>query len=319
MSASDFFTAVGTLVAISVAVAGATLFIIRTLKNKKRIGGRDLMVVGFFVILALVGVIVTSIVVPKIVPPSQKPGEIHTTNNSSQTNQGNNNVNMAHNNIYIVVGQNLPVATATPNSTPVSTTSVTQNPYAQDMQTTQLSTSLNSNSSTGVQWEESDITHNGGRYICIFYKDYYHAYESGGTGFTTCRAQQTNFFNFTYEVQMDIVRGNYGGIFFRSQNSQLMYLFLISQNGACGLYSIDNTSSGPNLKGLTGGTASQCNTVSGQFNTIAVVARNTQIDIYINKIGIARTFDSMYSQGGIGVVGGFNSDVAYTNAQVWTA
>ncbi len=235
MSSSDVFTAIGTLVALAVAVAGGTLFLIRALRKKEKIGGGDLAIIGFLVLLAIGGGIGAAITIPKVVPtPTPVPPTNHTTSNqNNQTNSGNNNVNMTHSNVYIVVGQNLPGANATPDNNPSSTTDATQNPYAQDMPTSQFNASLRDNTSPGVQWEESDITGNdGGRYICNFYQGYYHAYEAGGNGFTTCLAQQTNFSDFTYEVQMDIMQGNYGGVFFRSQNSQLMYVFLVSPKGS---------------------------------------------------------------------------------------
>jgi hypothetical protein len=55
MSSSDVFTAIGTLVALAVAVAGGTLFLIRALRNKKKIGGGDLAIIGFLVLLAIGG------------------------------------------------------------------------------------------------------------------------------------------------------------------------------------------------------------------------------------------------------------------------
>ena len=90
-------------------------------------------------------------------------------------------------------------------------------------------------------------------------------------------------------------------------------------DGLCGLYAILNGASGPDFKGLVGGTIAQFNRGLAATNTIAIVARGNQIDIYVNQLGIASVVDNTYSQGGVGVIGWTNSDVVFRNAKLWTA
>jgi hypothetical protein len=251
---------------------------------------------------------------------SPSPTPVVLTDNHTPTDKGMTN----NGTIYVVFNQPIPQPTTTPDNTPVSTNSVAQNSYAQDMPTLQFNASLQDNTNPQVKWEESDTAGNTGRSICGFQSGYYHAYDRdpNNASYTSCLAQQTNFADFTYEVQMTIVEGQAGGVFFRSQdsqNSQFSYMFLIKSNGYCGLYVVLNTASGPDFKGLVGGTITGFNTGLTQTNTIAIVARGSQIDIYVNQVGIARVTDSTYSQGGVGVIGWMNSDVVFSKAKLWTA
>jgi hypothetical protein len=248
-------------------------------------------------------------------PPPNPPSPVnHTQADNGVINYGTMNV---------VFNQAISQPTTTPDNTPVPTSTSVQNPYAQDMQTLQFNASLQDNTNPQVKWEESDTTGNTSRNICGFQSGYYYAYDKdpNNNSYTSCLAQQTNFANFTYEVQMTIVEGQAGGVFFRSQDSQssqFSYMFLIRSDGYCGLYVVLNTASGPDFKGLVGGTITGFNRGLQQTNTIAIVARGSQIDIYVNQVGIARVNDSTYSQGGVGVIGWTNSNVAFSNAKLWT-
>jgi len=247
-------------------------------------------------------------------PPTSLVTDNHTPTDKVMTNYGT---------INVVFNQAIPQPTTTPGNTPVPTNSDVQNPYAQDMQTLQFNASLQDNTNPQVKWEESDTTGNTGKSICRFQSGYYHAYDAdpNNASYTYCLAQQTNFADFTYEVQMTIVDGQAGGVFFRSQdsqNSQFSYIFLIRPDGYGALYAVLNAASGPGYKGLVGGTITSFKRGLQQTNTIAIMARGSQIDIYVNQVGIAGVTESTYSQGGVGVIGWTNSDVVFSNAKLWT-
>jgi len=142
-------------------------------------------------------------------PPTPVVTGNHTPTNKGMTNYGT---------INVVFNQAVPQPTTTPDNTSVPTSTGVQNPYAQDMQTLRFNASLQDNTNSQVTWEESDTTVNTGRSICRFQGGYYHAYDadSSNASYTSCLAQQTNFTDFTYEVQMTIVEGQAGGVFFRS-------------------------------------------------------------------------------------------------------
>ena len=192
------------------------------------------------------------------------------------------------------------------------------------MQNPVFSASLQDNTNPDVLWEESENALNGAKSACAFQNGNYHSYSFDPEGhlYTYCLAQQINAIDFTYEVQMSIVNGTAGGVFFRSQNSQnspfSSYLFLIKPNGFYVLCAAMNTDLGTVGKGLINGTITQFNQGYGNTNTIAIVARGNQIDIYVNHIGIATVNDNTYVQGGLGVASWIKSDVVFSNAKFWT-
>ncbi len=194
-------------------------------------------------------------------------------------------------------------ATATVTARQTSyTQTISSNPTLSDS----LSTADTYNWDTG-----SNCFYNGGAY---------HIKTSQTNIVLYCAAQNTNFSNFVYRVQMTIVSGTYGGLIFRadSQNSRF-YLFRVGQDGSYTLYSyVDST--GGHAKTLTSGTASSIHTGYNQSNQIAVQASGNEIDLYINDTYIDSVSDATLQSGQIGVIADGNStapEVTYNNAQVW--
>ena len=208
-----------------------------------------------------------------------------------------------------------------------------QNPYAskdtaaENMRAIALNDPLNGSNGTDYQWESdgsaTPISAGQGSSFCGFETDSsYHALSkdpTSNTDFTFCPAQQTNFASLTFEVQMDITccnSGNYGGIFFREQNSQNMYLWTISENTYSTIY-IDRSGTFTPL--LSGGYIKSFNGGNNQTNTLGVVVNGGQIDFFVNGYYITTAHNQDIASGAIGVVGGNNSDVVFSNAKVWTA
>ncbi len=155
---------------------------------------------------------------------------------------------------------------------------------------------------------------------CFYNSGAYHVKTSQTQIVLYCVANNTNYSNFIYRVQMTIVSGTYGGIIFRadSQNSRF-YLFRIAQDGSYTLYAyVDST--GSHAKNLTSGTASSFHNGFNQSNQIAVLVRNKEIDLYVNDTYIDSISDATLQSGQIGVVADGNAtapEVVYSNAQVW--
>lgn len=167
--------------------------------------------------------------------------------------------------------------------------------------------------SKGYLWNEADSTQFGG--------GAYHVFSVSGV-YHRCAAQNTNFSNFTFEVELTILRGACGGMVFRGQFPQLnYYYFAICQNSSFNfsIYTSSTTksiqSSVPNANIRPG---------LGQPNLIAVVANNDSITLYVNNQSIYATHDSIYTQGRIGLVAESDSqgtsptEVVFSNAKVWT-
>ncbi|SRR6266567_673165 len=198
-------------------------------------------------------------------------------------------------------------ATATAQSIATATAVATTYPFSANVV---LNDPLTSNSH-GYQWKtDSNCSFTGGAY---------HAVESTNNTYYTCPALKTNFSNFTYQVTMQVNKGDIAGITFRGDEANSKnYSFIISSKD--GSYVLFLYSGPTNPKTLQSGTAAQFNTGLGQSNTIGVVAQSSTIDLYVNKQKVASASDSTFSSGQIGTIvynTGDAADVSYTNAMVW--
>jgi len=78
-------------------------------------------------------------------------------------------------------------------------------------------------------WEVDDKTGGGG---CAFSGGSYHASMPQASYFASCYAQNSNFSNFAFQVQMTILKGDRGGIIFRyDSEARKFYLLRFDQNG----------------------------------------------------------------------------------------
>jgi hypothetical protein len=198
-------------------------------------------------------------------------------------------------------------ATATAQSIATATAVATTYPFSANVV---LNDPLSDNSH-GYQWKtDSNCSFTGGAY---------HAAESNNNTYYTCPALKTSFSNFTYQVTMQVSKGDIAGITFRGDEaSSKNYSFIISsKDGSYVLFLYPGPTS---PKTLQQGTATQFNTGLGQSNTIGVVAQGSTIDLYVNKQKVASASDSTLSGGQIGTIvydTGDAADVSYTNAMVW--
>ncbi len=122
---------------------------------------------------------------------------------------------------------------------------------------------------------------------------------------------------------MTIIKGDTGGITFRADNAlNTRYEFYVGQNGKCELYVAQGTSTTKTL--VQPALSLAVHQGLGKTNTIAVVARGNTITLYVNHQQIASVTDSTSSHGLIGLVvssyapGVYPTEVAYSNARVWT-
>ena len=123
--------------------------------------------------------------------------------------------------------------------------------------------------------------------------------------------------NFTLEVQMQIILGDCGGFVLRDTEIQAhAYIFQVCQNGSYQFIRLDSLSGGwvPLRSGFSGA----IHTGLKQPNVIAAVANGSTFDVYVNHQMVTSIRDSAYSQGHFGFSAGGNTEVAYTNARMWT-
>ena len=167
-----------------------------------------------------------------------------------------------------------------------------------------------------LRWDQYDSSNSGG---CIYAGGSYHVKELQSGYFQTCFAQASNFSNFTLQVQMTVLSGDYGGMVFRSNpSSPKFYLLQFSTDGAYNLYAYVSNN-GNDAKTLL---ASVTTAMKGlnQPNLITLIARGSQLTIFVNKQYVDAISDSLYTAGQIGLVAYYKTnptEVSYSNLQVW--
>lgn len=153
---------------------------------------------------------------------------------------------------------------------------------------------------------------------CAFTNGAYHATETQNKAFDTCPAPQTNFSNFTFQVTMNITKGDIGGITFRSDDANnKFYAFIFDQTGS---YALLAYSRGTNPRNLQTGSAASFHSGYGQANQIGVTARGDTIQLFVNGQRLAIVHDTTYDHGQIGMIvydSGQTTDIAFTDAKVW--
>ncbi len=206
-------------------------------------------------------------------------------------------------------------ANATVTAQAQATLTAQQNFYAQATNGNPATTdSLAKNSP--LNWNEYDSASNGG---CIFNSGMYHVKEVQTGFFQTCFAQASNFSNFTFQVQMTILSGEYGGLVFRADDQNSKFYFLqLGSSGSYELFTYINNN-GNNAKTLL---SSYSTAIKGQNqpNLITLIARGRQLTVYVNKQYVDTVSDNTYKTGLIGLVGynkTITADVAFSNLQVW--
>ena len=193
-----------------------------------------------------------------------------------------------------------------------ATTPALQNPYPPFSGTLVLNDLLNNNSQ-GYNWDEGTGT-------CQFSARGYLITETQQKRFQYCTARTTDFSNFAYQVQVVITKGDYGGIIFRANATTGQYYYLrIGQDGSYVLLLyVDNQASHARI--LTSGLTPFIHIGLNQSNLVAIVARNSTFDLYVNKLYIATVNDHSYSHGQIAVVAEDEGNVTlvlFSNARVW--
>jgi len=207
-------------------------------------------------------------------------------------------------------------ATAQANATATaSVVAANANPYLPGEGTLALSDPLSDNSK-GLSWDTASSP-NG---TCAFSGQAYHASTPHTQFFVTCTANATDFSNLVFEVQMKIIKGDCGGLFFRANSTTgQLYFFEVCQDGSYNFYLyMDYNGHG---KTLVGSSSPAITIGLNQLNVLAVAAHGSKLDLYVNKQKLLSLSDSTYSHGQIGLIVSANShptEVVYSNVKVWT-
>jgi hypothetical protein len=202
-------------------------------------------------------------------------------------------------------------ASATAHASP--TISTVPNPYPPHTGSLALNDPLQDNSK-GYKWDTGTFG-NGGS--CSFTGGSYHVGVSIQGHVLACNAEAVTFGNLSYEVQMTILKGDRGGIFFRQIGTQgPYYYFSLKIDGS---YELDSFN-GKTSNVLQRGTSPAIKRGLNQPNLLAAVAQGSSIDLYVNGQSILRITASTTSNGLIGVAADATdqpAEVAFSNARVW--
>jgi hypothetical protein len=151
--------------------------------------------------------------------------------------------------------------------------------------------------------------------FCTYTGGAYHIVVADTPSYVSCYAGKTNFTDFTYQVNMKITKGDFGGLTFRGDNANSKrYAMICSQASDCILFLYTQDK---NPKTLYEGTVS-ANMAQGV--TLGVVARGSKISLYVNNQEITSVNDGTFGSGQIGTIAYYvqnPADVAFSNAKVW--
>lgn len=207
-------------------------------------------------------------------------------------------------------------------------TFVAANPYPSYLPgkgTAIVSDPLNSHNN----WSAYSDTSYGG--ACTFKNGAFHVTQTPSYKlFSSCQAQYSRESptllrakNFAFEVEMNILAGQCGGIIFRGSlnNSNHEYMFEVCQDGSYRLdYWVDNYFRDSKTIVVTT-ISSAIHRGLNQSNTIAVVANGSTISMYANQQQLTSVTDTNSDEEGwfalLADVYTTAGDVAYRNAKVW--
>ena len=159
-----------------------------------------------------------------------------------------------------------------------------------------LNDSLHANDQ-GNDWRQDNV--DSGQ--CFFANGTYHE-KASSSRFHVCPAQAPllDFRNFTYEVEIDILHGECGGVFFRS-HEPMLYYFLICSDGSYRFIRYDNEAP-LQYHRVASGTSTAIHTGLNRWNVIEVKAVGSTFALTVNQIVIATAVDMKYTNGQIGFV-----------------
>ena len=177
------------------------------------------------------------------------------------------------------------------------------------------------NNDQGHNW---DVASTGTNNTCQFAANAYQSVNENTskdlyTG-NVCFAENTDFNDFTFQVQTILVQGLCGGVIFRGNSRTNNFdRFVICSNN---WFDFRQCSNGFCDVVFANGPSPVINTKLGATNTLAIVASGTAITIYVNGKQIVSTIDSGFIEGQIGLVtSGYNSTrtvAIFRDLAVWT-
>ncbi|MHB8599819.1 MAG: family 16 glycoside hydrolase [Ktedonobacteraceae bacterium] len=153
---------------------------------------------------------------------------------------------------------------------------------------------------------------------CFYAGGVYHVTAPQQNLGTVCDDQGRTFSNFAFQVKMTILKGDMGGVVFRSTHENLQtYKFLI---GTDDTYFLNVSPYKGKCKLLASGYSAAIQNGLPQSNTLTVIARGSSIYLYINGQAVTQVKDSTATSGMIGLFAdnvAQATDVVFRDVKVW--
>ncbi|GHO45974.1 hypothetical protein KSX_41370 [Ktedonospora formicarum] len=153
---------------------------------------------------------------------------------------------------------------------------------------------------------------------CSFKNGSFHVVETKARYFDSCTSEMI-YSNFAFQVEVNILQGNAGGMTFRgSGRTHTYYVWRVDTTGAYRLIVYNKSGTSPVL--LEGAHIPYFKSRYNQKNQLTVIAYNSDILLYVNQHNIGRVKDTSYTSGYIGLLSYNSSDtteISFTNAKTW--
>ncbi len=188
--------------------------------------------------------------------------------------------------------------------------------------TPNLDDSLADNSGSG-KWDVGNtINTSVASTGCAFKDGTYHVTEAQQGFLQPCIAENTDFSNFVYQVQVTLDQGNQGqaGLLFQvDSTNEAYYFFYIGSDGS---YALDLYTSSGQVNNLIQGLSPAITTGLGQSNQLSVLAENGTYYLFANGQYLVTVTNTSLSSGKIGLAVVNQDtpvDAEFSDLQVWKA
>lgn len=214
-------------------------------------------------------------------------------------------------------------ATATTQAQATATAGVIQTATAGTPSYTDTLKDPNNTATLAALWEQNSN--------CTFQQDGYHV--TVGTSVLNngklqgCLERGYRYTNFALSVDLTIISGHTGGVFFRVGmkpfGAYSGYLFEVDNQGNYKISRSGNFSTGEGNETLAETASSALKTGTNAKNTLQILAGTKTISFYVNNVFLATWEDTTFTTGDIALLastlsGGANADMLYTNLNVYS-
>jgi hypothetical protein len=183
-----------------------------------------------------------------------------------------------------------------------------------------LDDNLTDNSGSG-RWDQgTTINTSVASTGCAFKDGTYHVSEAQQGFLQPCIAENTDFSNFVYQVQVTLDQGDLAqeGMLFQVDSTNKDYYFF--SIGSDGSYTLALYNSGNQVTNLSSDVSPAITTGLGQSNQLSVLAKNGSYYLYANGQYLTTVTNTGLSSGKIGLAvvdQNTPADAEFSNAQIW--